>query len=405
MSKKKKGKIKVRSGIYIIINHNNNKIYVGRAVNLDKREREHFGSLENGKHFSRHLQRSFNYYEGKNFEFKILEYCEKEEIRSREAYYIYYYQSYNPLCGYNKTPGGERYVLSDEVKAKISKANKGRKHTEESRKHMSDAHKRKPNGRKGLPMTEKQRKHMEKMRACKKIISPKKGNFKYINHKEEWKILYFNQGYSIQEICIKYNVSDTAVQNILKSLDIDMDNGKELRKKRRIEKLKLAGQKYTELADDIVADYKITLSFMATAENFNTTHHTVARYVREEEKRIGYKIIPKKEVHYRRRKYTELLPIWIEMYNSGISSKKIGDQYDVTPSVVRGVLKKEGVVMRKSTDLSYYKQTKYVNFVDKWIELKSQGMAHNTIAKLYSTNDNTIDGRTVQRYLENFQKV
>jgi group I intron endonuclease len=297
VSKKKKGKIKVRSGIYIIINHNNNKIYVGRAVNLDKREREHFGSLENGKHFSRHLQRSFNYYEGKNFEFKILEYCEKEEIRSREAYYIYYYQSYNPLCGYNKTPGGERYVLSDEVKAKISKANKGRKHTEESRKHMSDAHKGKPNGRKGLPMTEKQRKHMEKMRACKKIISPKKGNFKYINHKEEWKILYFNQGYSIQEICIKYNVSDTAVQNILKSFDIDMD------------------------------------------------------------------------------------------------------------SVVRGVLKKEGVVMRKSTDLSYYKQTKYVNFVDKWIELKSQGMAYNTIAKLYSTDNNIIDGRTVQRYLENFQKV
>lgn len=71
----------------------------------------------------------------------------KEEAEQKEVELIAYYKSNQKEFGYNITSGGNAAGLhSEETKQKISEKNKGkthnkgRVHTEESRKHMSEAH-------------------------------------------------------------------------------------------------------------------------------------------------------------------------------------------------------------------------------------------------------------------------
>lgn len=47
-------------GIYCIINHKNDKRYVGQSVNLSRRIREHFSKLRKGNHPNEAMQADFN---------------------------------------------------------------------------------------------------------------------------------------------------------------------------------------------------------------------------------------------------------------------------------------------------------------------------------------------------------
>ena len=78
----------MKSGIYKITNSVNNKIYIGSAVNLNSRKNEHWYELRNNKHHSKYLQRSWNKYKGEVFKFEIVEYCNIENLITREQYYI-----------------------------------------------------------------------------------------------------------------------------------------------------------------------------------------------------------------------------------------------------------------------------------------------------------------------------
>ena len=62
-----------KSGIYKILNIINNKIYIGSAVNIDRRWSEHKSLLTNNKHHSKYLQNSFNKYGTENFLFEVVE--------------------------------------------------------------------------------------------------------------------------------------------------------------------------------------------------------------------------------------------------------------------------------------------------------------------------------------------
>lgn len=75
------------SGIYVIRNLINNKIYIGSAINLNNRWFSHRNKLNNNNHVNRHLQ------------------------------------------------------SSDETREKISSSNKGKKHSVESKEKMSLSHK------------------------------------------------------------------------------------------------------------------------------------------------------------------------------------------------------------------------------------------------------------------------
>jgi group I intron endonuclease len=88
----------LNSGIYLIKNNINNKVYVGSSVNIKNRWSVHRSLLTNNKHDSIKLQNSWNKYGSENFTFEILEFCD-ENIRQVEEQWISYFDSF--YKGYN----------------------------------------------------------------------------------------------------------------------------------------------------------------------------------------------------------------------------------------------------------------------------------------------------------------
>ena len=80
------------SGVYQIRCIPTGKIYVGSAVNLSKRQRDHVNSLRQGDHENVYLQRAWDKYGEENFEFTVLEFVDVSErnigIRSTKALLI-----------------------------------------------------------------------------------------------------------------------------------------------------------------------------------------------------------------------------------------------------------------------------------------------------------------------------
>lgn len=140
-------------GIYKIKNTINNFSYIGSSKDIKRRFRNHKYFLRANKHGSIYLQRSWNKYGENNFIFEILETVDlQKDLENREQYHIDNTKCLYNLCktagntfGYKHTEETKRKisesnkgkVLSNEVKNKISKALKGRKLSKEVRKKIS----------------------------------------------------------------------------------------------------------------------------------------------------------------------------------------------------------------------------------------------------------------------------
>lgn len=113
------------SGIYIIKNTQNNKVYVGSSVNVKNREYKHFWMLSRGVHDNPHLQKSYNKYGKSSFIFEVVEICDESKLIDKENYYISNYKSNVISFGYNLATVNEfrRNTFNDEVKVKLSKYN------------------------------------------------------------------------------------------------------------------------------------------------------------------------------------------------------------------------------------------------------------------------------------------
>lgn len=128
----------MNSGIYQIKNIINNKIYIGRAINVFDRLKKHYSDLIQNKHFNEHLQRSFNKYKSNNFEYSIICAVPTEQLDLAEKSSIYMFTSIDDRFGFNKTTGGEGgYNRSEETKQKISKSHTGKSLSEEHKKKIS----------------------------------------------------------------------------------------------------------------------------------------------------------------------------------------------------------------------------------------------------------------------------
>lgn len=88
-------------GIYLITNKQDGKVYVGSSNKVRRRLIEHKSRLLLNNHHNRYLQRAFNKYKLESFTFEVLEYCQLDEIRKREQYYIDLYSSADHTKGYN----------------------------------------------------------------------------------------------------------------------------------------------------------------------------------------------------------------------------------------------------------------------------------------------------------------
>ena len=117
---------KLVSGIYYIENITTNKKYIGQAYNIEDRWKKHTYKLNNNMHYNKYLQSAWNKYGECDFKFCVLEYCKKDELDSREKYYINLYNTIDRELGYNLKSGGQ---------------NGGSKYSDESRKKMSESQK------------------------------------------------------------------------------------------------------------------------------------------------------------------------------------------------------------------------------------------------------------------------
>ena len=127
----------MKSGIYQIRNSINNKVYIGSAVNLATRKRQHFNFLRTNKHPNRHLQRSYNIHGESCFNFSILHECDIDMLVFFEQYFIDDY-SVNRLYNICLIAGSSLGLkLSEETKRKLSEFNVGRKHSEETKQKIS----------------------------------------------------------------------------------------------------------------------------------------------------------------------------------------------------------------------------------------------------------------------------
>lgn len=95
-------------GIYKIVNILNNKIYIGKSSDIEKRWKEHI-RLSKSEHSRRKspIHKAINKYGKENFRFEIIKECLFEEMDALEIYYIKEYNSTNRKIGYNVTNGGD----------------------------------------------------------------------------------------------------------------------------------------------------------------------------------------------------------------------------------------------------------------------------------------------------------
>lgn len=111
-------------GIYGIRNLINNKIYVGKSINIYERMRFHINKLnKKDKNDNIHLINSWHKYGRDNFEYIILEYLPKNDdiLKERELYWILKLKSNQKEFGYNlRLDSDTKCILSEETKKRMS---------------------------------------------------------------------------------------------------------------------------------------------------------------------------------------------------------------------------------------------------------------------------------------------
>lgn len=113
-------------GIYWIKNIINNKKIIGQSKDIERRWFDHKKLLRHNKHFNSYLQSSWNKYSEQNFNFEIIFLCPIENLDNEEIRFIKEYQTNNKEYGYNLNNGGNRPVMSEETRKKISESKTGK---------------------------------------------------------------------------------------------------------------------------------------------------------------------------------------------------------------------------------------------------------------------------------------
>lgn len=119
------------TGIYKIQNLVDSKVYIGASIHIEERFNQHLNELRKGIHANSYLQRAFNKYGESNFEFSIVEECEREDLQSAEIRILHGYGGYKSETTYNLREAGR--VCSGE-----DNPNFGKHWSEDWRKQQSD---------------------------------------------------------------------------------------------------------------------------------------------------------------------------------------------------------------------------------------------------------------------------
>jgi group I intron endonuclease len=127
--------------IYRILNLVDGKVYIGQAVNFEKRKSRHLWELRVNRHKNEHLQRAWLTHGEQNFVFEILEDgLSKDALVEAEQRHIDAHGSFDCAKGYNKAPVAGSNIgvkYSEASKLRMSAVQKGRTFTDEARKRIS----------------------------------------------------------------------------------------------------------------------------------------------------------------------------------------------------------------------------------------------------------------------------
>lgn len=126
--------------IYRVLNTSNGKMYIGQTTqSFDKRKARHITQFINRTHPNKHFTAAYHMYSGA-FEWDVIDIAySKEELDTKEDFWIQYYDTVNPVCGYNKRTGGSAGKFTLDARIRMSNAAKNRIISQETRKKLSIA--------------------------------------------------------------------------------------------------------------------------------------------------------------------------------------------------------------------------------------------------------------------------
>ena len=116
---------KKKSGIYKIINTENNKVYIGKALDIYRRIKAHVTALNTrDTNENRHLINSWHKYGRKCFTYEVVEYIEDvNKIAERELYWMDYFDSLSRDKGYNmRYDSATGLIVSEETRQRCREA-------------------------------------------------------------------------------------------------------------------------------------------------------------------------------------------------------------------------------------------------------------------------------------------
>ncbi len=157
--------LKVTSGIYSIRNINTGFIYIGSSKNIDKRFNQHRRLLSKGSHPNHHLQNSFNKHGAEAFIFSSIYevQCNSDELLEYEKLFMLSEdpnQLYNIFCPLTLHSKSVNYQEFQDRKVRAWKETVDKQgglppHSEERKKHQSQAVSGEKNGFYGKHHTQK----------------------------------------------------------------------------------------------------------------------------------------------------------------------------------------------------------------------------------------------------------
>lgn len=145
-------------GIYKI-SKNGDCLYVGQSVDIAKRWTMHRWMLEHGRHSNAHLQAIASACGVDSLEFSVVEEVDSVDmLTGLEKVWI---KRLQPKCNMIEPSDSGGWFFTDEIKRKISEANKGRVRSDETRRRLSERAKSRyescPANFKGMHHTEEAR--------------------------------------------------------------------------------------------------------------------------------------------------------------------------------------------------------------------------------------------------------
>jgi group I intron endonuclease len=118
----------VKTGIYAIIQIVTGRTYVGQAVDIARRWRDHRAALRAQRHRNAYLQRTWDKYGLECFAFVVVEECGIEQLTEREQFWLDRFRESSPSFNFGQCADAPRrgVPLTEEHRARIGTAHLGK---------------------------------------------------------------------------------------------------------------------------------------------------------------------------------------------------------------------------------------------------------------------------------------